>query len=202
MSAHQIIVDTAKELGCEPDNEAILQAISDLKDEVASSKKSGQPIQVTDQMAYAFNSAIGDASLSESDVEEIKKGLAAALCDIANPGRVAELEAQTALDQTYIAEYQMRIDELQNQVSGLECQLNIAELHAAELLSARSRLIEAISAVQKPMKSLRDMTEEDFNAVLDIGADKPTCGMCGDGCPQEGGECGRGEQKHEGGDRG
>lgn len=42
----------------------------------------GEPIHVTDSIAYAFHNALDDSSLSQDDVELIKKGLQAALVNV------------------------------------------------------------------------------------------------------------------------
>jgi hypothetical protein len=41
-----------------------------------------EPVQITDQMAYAFHAALGDGSIGADDVNEIKTGLAAAFAHI------------------------------------------------------------------------------------------------------------------------
>lgn len=42
-----------------------------------------QPVTITDAMAYAFHNAIGDGSLGGDEVDEIKRGLAAAFANAA-----------------------------------------------------------------------------------------------------------------------
>jgi hypothetical protein len=50
----------------------------------------GEPVEVTDQMAYAFHNAIGDGSLGSDEVEDLKTGLRAAFAHITHPQQARE----------------------------------------------------------------------------------------------------------------
>lgn len=49
-----------------------------------------QPVKVDDSMALAFHKALNDGGVGHEDLEEIKVGLEAALCNIPRPAPVAE----------------------------------------------------------------------------------------------------------------
>lgn len=50
----------------------------------------GQGLEVTDAMALAFHHAITDGAIGQDDVEEIKTGLRAVLCNVAAPAQAQE----------------------------------------------------------------------------------------------------------------
>ncbi|GGX01692.1 hypothetical protein [Undibacterium macrobrachii] len=55
-----------------------------------SAQPEQEPINVTNSMAYAFHRALTDGTLSENELEEIKIGLRAALCNLSQPATQGE----------------------------------------------------------------------------------------------------------------
>ncbi|MGI1757563.1 hypothetical protein [Serratia marcescens] len=62
---------------------AVEQRIEEL--EAKQAKQETQPVQVTDGMAIDFCRALSDSDIGEDDMEEIKIGLRAALCNVTAP---------------------------------------------------------------------------------------------------------------------
>lgn len=79
--------------------------------------KQVEPAKITTEMAFAFASAISDASLSSDDVREIKTGLRAAFdCLSLQPDLVAEerYKRECGSYEAIMREQQQRINELAN----------------------------------------------------------------------------------------
>ena len=49
-----------------------------------------EPVTITNEMAFAFHSALTDGAIGEGEVEEIKAGLAAAFAHITTPPQRTE----------------------------------------------------------------------------------------------------------------
>lgn len=59
--------------------------------EIALTALTAQPVKVHDSMALAFHKALNDGGVGHEDLEEIKVGLKAALCNIPRPAPAADL---------------------------------------------------------------------------------------------------------------
>jgi hypothetical protein len=59
--------------------------------EVALAALTAPPVKVDDSMALAFHKALNDGGVGHEDLEEIKVGLEAALCNIPRPAPAADL---------------------------------------------------------------------------------------------------------------
>ncbi|MBN5283334.1 hypothetical protein [Serratia ureilytica] len=60
-------------------------AIRKLIDMLRAANREAQPVQVTDGMALDFHRALTDSDIGKDDLEEIKVGLRAALCNVTAP---------------------------------------------------------------------------------------------------------------------
>jgi hypothetical protein len=58
---------------------------------VALAALTAPPVKVDDSMALAFHKALNDGGVGHEDLEEIKVGLEAALCNITRPAPAADL---------------------------------------------------------------------------------------------------------------
>nr|DAQ24790.1 MAG TPA: hypothetical protein [Caudoviricetes sp.] len=69
-------------------------------------KADSVPVEVNDDMAYAFHHALSDSSLGADEVEEIKTGLRAAFANIAvQPALIAPHEWRLSNAQAFIERY-------------------------------------------------------------------------------------------------
>ncbi|MEN4544934.1 hypothetical protein [Pantoea agglomerans] len=72
---------------CERDD-----VLRDIKvNEIALTALTAQPVKVDDSMALAFHKALNDGGVGHEDLEEIKVGLEAALCNIPRSAPAADL---------------------------------------------------------------------------------------------------------------
>lgn len=69
-------------------------------------KADGVPVEVNDDMAYAFHHALSDSSLGADEVEEIKTGLRAAFANVAvQPALIVPHEWRPSNAQAFIERY-------------------------------------------------------------------------------------------------
>lgn len=61
--------------------------------QIALATLTATPVKVDDSMALAFHKALNDGGVGHEDLEEIKVGLEAALCNIPRPAPAADLSA-------------------------------------------------------------------------------------------------------------
>ncbi|HFQ8725622.1 TPA: hypothetical protein ACHTI0_002480 [Enterobacter kobei] len=125
---------------------------------IALASLEAEPVDVTDDMAYAFHHALSDSSLGADEVEELKAGLRAALANVAAPtAPVSVPDEVTAEDCPAFVKYDItEVDEAW--ARGFNA-CRAAMLQGAEQQNRQQNIPENIPATQfKPVADLYGLT--------------------------------------------